>query len=210
VSEATSPPFHRSPFEGHKSGARPTRDGQVGVRLRAGTLPGLLQVSTWPAGVTLLRAALATALGLAEVPQRCGQMLATMAGSLLCTGPEEYQLLVDSPGLSRASELRQHIAADVGSVIDLGHARCRIRIDGACCRDMLGKLFALDLREAAWPIGELRLTGHHHVPCLAMRHAVDGFELLVFSTYAFDQLATLMDAALEFGVALELEPAATD
>jgi len=72
----------------------------------------------------------------------------------------------------------------------------------------LSKLFALDLRETAWPIGAFRLTGHHHVPCVAIRHAVDRFDLLVFTSYAFDQLATLLDAAMEYGVVLDLAPAA--
>lgn len=201
---ATAMPRHRSPFDGHKAGRLPASDGQVGVFLRAGTLPGLLQISTWPTGVAPLRAALAIALDLPEVPQRCGQVLPTSAGTLLCTGPEEYQLLIDAAGPSRAGALRQHIAPDVGSVVDLGHARCRIRIDGTHCRDVMSKLFARDLREASWPVGELCLTGHHHVPCMAIRRAVDGFDLLVFSTYAFDQLATLLDAAQEYGVALEL------
>lgn len=201
---------HRSPFEGHKAGRFPAAGGQVGVRLCAATLPGLLQISTWPSGISELRAALAIALRLRldALPRQCGHAAPTSAGSLLMTGPEEFQLLLDTAGPSRADELRNHIPAHVGSVIDLGHARCRIRIEGAHCRDTLSKLFALDLREAAWPIGAFRLTGHHHVPCVAIRLAVDAFDLLVFTTYAFDQLATLRDAALEYGVALEREPAA--
>lgn len=199
-------PRHRSPFEGYKPGRFPAATGQVGVHLRAGTLPGLLQVSTWPTGVDGLRADLAIALGLRldGLPRQCGQAVPTPAGRLLMTGPEEFQLLIDTSGPSRAQELRAHIGADSGSVVELGHARCRIRIEGAHCLDTLSKLFALDLREAAWPVGEFRLTGHHHVPCVAIRHAVDAFDLLVFTTYAFDQLDTLMDAALEYGVALEL------
>lgn len=205
-------PRHRSPFEGHKPGTFPASNGQVGVHLRAGTLPGLLQVSTWPTGVDGLRAALAIALGLRldALPGQSGQAVLTPAGSLRMTGPEEFQLLVDTPGPSRADELRQHIAADVGSVIELGHARCRIRIEGAHCRDTLSKLFALDLHESMWPVGESRLTGHHHVPCMAIRRASDGFDLLVFTTYAFDQLATVMDAAMEYGVALSWESTTPD
>ncbi len=209
---AVAMPQHRSPFDGHKQGTFPAPGGQVGVRLRAGTVPGLLQVSTWPTGVGDLRAALAIALGLRldALPRQCGHVVPTSAGGLLMTGPEEFQLLVDTPGPSRAEELRNHIPADVGSVIDLGHARCRIRIDGAHCLDTLSKLFALDLRETAWPVGEFRLTGHHHVPCVAMRRAVDGFDLLVFTTYAFDQLATMMDAAREYGLALSWETIAAN
>ncbi len=204
---------HRSPFDGHQTGERPTTSGHIGVRLTAGTVPGLLQIATWSSGVAALRATLAGALGVTTVPVRTGEVVSVSAGLLLCTGPQEYQLLT-SQGASPVAELRRHVGADIGAVTDLDHARCRIHIEGPDCRATLSKLFALDLREAVWPVGELRLTGHHHVPCTALRQAVDSFDLLVFSTYAFDQLATLLDAAQEYGVALESaaespQPAAT-
>ncbi len=213
MSDATiAMPRQRSPFDGHRIGTWPAPGGQVGVRLRASTLPGLLQVSTWPAGIGDLRAALAIALGLRldALPRQCGHAVPTSAGSLLMIGPEEFLLLIDTPGAGRAEELRHHIAAAVGSVIDLGHARCRIRVEGASCLDTLSKLFALDLREASWPVADVRLTGHHHVPCVAIRRAVDTFDLLVFTTYAFDQLATLKDAAMEYGLAIDLDTAAVE
>ncbi len=172
--------------------------------LRADTVPGLWLVHTWPTGVAALRTALAAACGAARVPERTGRVAALASSLLMCTGPCEYQVWMTQHGAAMASDLRRHVTADVGAVTDLGHARCRIRIQGARCRDTLSKLFALDLREAAWPVGELRLTGHHHVPCLAYRSGTDSVDLLVFSSYAFDQLGTVLDAAQEFGVALEL------
>lgn len=201
---------HRGPFEGHKSGARPTADGQLGVQLRADTLPGLLLITTWTGGVAALRSALASALEVAQVPDRTGLVATVPAGLLMCTGPQEYQLLMSKPDAGGASALRRHVVADIGSVTDLGHARCRIRISGAHCCDTLSKLFALDQREAAWPVGELRLTGYHHVPCMAHRRAADDFDLYVFSTYAFDQLATLLDTAQEYGVELGLGAGSID
>ncbi len=200
-SPVTALPRPRSPFEGHKPGERPNASGEIGVRLQAQALPGLLLISTWPSGITSLRNVMLRTLGAA--PAHCGQSAQIGAGMVLCTGPEEY-LLLPLHGRGRLSETRQHIPASIGSVTDLGHARCRIRIEGPRCRDTLSKLFALDLREAVWPQGELRQSGHHHVPCTALRLGVDSFDLLVFSTYAFDQLATVLDAAQEYGVALQL------
>jgi len=194
----------RSPFAGHVEGAQASATGQVGVHVRAGILPGLLQIATWPSGIAALRSVMAQTLG-AELPARCGQTAQIPAGLLMCTGPEEFQLLT-TPGPSRLLELRQHVPADIGSVTDLGHARCRIRIEGPRCRDTLSKLFAIDLRDAAWPVGELRLTGHHHVPCSLLRGGGHLFDMFVFTTYACDQLATVLDAAREYGVALELGP----
>lgn len=192
--------LHRSPFEGHAPGQRPTRAGVIGVHLAAGRLASVTLVSTWPAGIDALGAALGQALGV-TLPQRTGQTVQSSVGLLTRSGPEEFMLVSD-----QASELtawlRQSITAEIGSVTDLSHARCRIRIEGAKCLDTLSKLFALDLRETAFPVHDIRLTGHHHVPCTLHRRGPAEFDLYVFSTYAFDQLATLLDAALEFGVAL--------
>ncbi len=198
---ATAAVAPRSPFHGHVPFERRARAGGVGVRLQAGTLRSVTQIHTWPAGIDALGSALSQTLG-AAVPVRTQTLVSVPHGVLMRTGPEEFLLVSDS-ATPLWPTLRQAIAADIGSVTDLSHARCRIRIGGTDSRAMLSKLFALDLREPAFPVGELRLTGHHHVPCLLLRQGVDDFEMLVFSTYAHDQLGTLVDAALEYGVALE-------
>lgn len=197
--------LHRSPFEGHVAGAQASATGHVGVHLRAETLPGVLLMATWPAGTANLERALASGLELLAKapPGRTGQVIDLAQGLLMRTGPHEF-LLVCNSGAPTAADLRSHVPADVGSVTDLGHARCRIRIEGDRCQATLSKLFALDLREASFPVGELRLTGHHHVPCTVFRRGADRFDIHVFTTYAHDQLATLLDAAREFGVSLEL------
>lgn len=203
MSDITSLVTPRSPFHGHAPFERRARDGSLGVRLQAGILRSVTQVHTWPGGLDALASALAQALD-TEVPARTGSVSVLPEGVLLRTGPEEF-LLVSGSTEARWPALRRAIAADVGSVTDLSHARCRIRIAGAACRATMSKLFALDLREAAFPVGEARLTGHHHVPCVLLRLGMDDFEMLVFSTYAHDQLATLVDAALEYGVAMLLD-----
>lgn len=198
-------PAHRSPFTGHAAGEFATPAGRVGVRLRAATVPGAVLVATWPAGLAALDRALGAALGAGELAQRPGLASRRDDGLLLRTGPLEFLWLPDhGADPDPVAALRRHVTADVGSVTDLGHARCRIRVEGAQCRATLSKLFALDLREAAFAVGELRQSGHHHVPCTLLRLAPACFDLLVFSSYAFDQLATLKDAALEYGYALEL------
>lgn len=192
----------RSPFAGHATGARPNAAGDVGVHIAAGVLPGATLVSTWINGVDGLLAALAPVFG--NVPQRTGQTAGTPLGLLARTGPEEFLLL--PPGaVNPLQVLRKTVTSDIGSVTDLSHARCRIRIEGARCQAMLNKLFALDLRPAEFPVGEVRLTGTHHVPCLLHRLGADSFDMLVFSTYAYDQLHTVVDAALEYGVGVALD-----
>ena len=193
--------LYRSPFEGHTLGERPALDGSVGVSIRAGLVPHAVLVSTWVSGEAGLQAALTQLLGQTP-PGPTGQIQATHLGLLMRTGPEEWLLIGD--GASEAcSVLRAAIGADVGGVTDLSHARCRIKVQGPRCLDTLSKLFALDCRPAAFPIGELRLSGHHHLPCSLHRLGETEFDLYVFTTYAHDQLASLLDAALEYGVKLE-------
>ena len=195
----------RSPFEAISPVERPARDGRIGVRLSAGTVSSVTLIATWPGGIGALSQALGAALGCA-VPAKTGDVVHQHRGVLVRTGPEEF-LLVSEQNLDMVKILRQKIPADVGSVTDLSHARCLISIEGNQCRATLSKLFPLDLRDAAFPLDQVRLTGHHHVPCLLHRRERERFDLYVFTTYAFDQLSTLIDAALEYGVALTVSHA---
>jgi sarcosine oxidase subunit gamma len=196
----------RSPFEGHTHGSRPNAAGHVGVHLRAGLIPSFTLISTWISGLPGLLDALTTVFG-DTVPQRIGKTASTEFGLLARSGPEEYFLVGDDP-TDRAAMLCTLIGADTGAVTDLSHARCRIRIEGPQSRSVLGKLFALDLRESALAIGDVAMTGTHHVPSTLHRLGTDAFDWYVFSTYAYDQLATLLDAAQEYGLALQLESGA--
>ena len=190
----------RSPFEGHAPFEKPSRDGTVGVVLRAETLASVVQISTWHAGNDALVLSLGSAVS-GTPPPAPGHVVQTAAGLLMRTGPQEF-LLVSELAQQQVAALRRHVLPDIGSVTDLSHARCRIRIEGERCVETLGKLFALDFRGPSFPPGQCRMTGHHHVPCLLHRLAATRLDAYVFTTYAFDQLATLIDAALEYGVAL--------
>jgi sarcosine oxidase subunit gamma len=191
----------RSPFEGHATGNRPNAAGQTGVQVTAGMLPSFTLISTWVNGLPGLLEALTVVFG-DTVPQRIGKTTRTEFGLLARSGPEEF-LLVGDDHSDRTTLLRATVGPDTGSVTDLSHARCRIYIEGAACRTVLNKLFALDLRESAFAIGDIAMTGTHHVPSMLHRLGADAFDLYVFSTYAYDQLATVLDAAQEYGVALQ-------
>ena len=194
-----------SPFAGHIPADLPTNTGQTAVHLSVGTLHSVIQLSTWPTGVDAWLSALFTALA-APVPQETGDTQATSLGLAMRTGPEELMLVTDDvtqpPSHETVTKLRGFIGADIGSVLDLSHARCRIRIEGERCVDTLSKLFALDFRQDAFPVGRLLLSSHHHVPCALHRTGSAGFDAYVFTTYAREMLEAIADAALEFGVAL--------
>ncbi len=194
--------MRRSPFGGHGNTIHLNSAGQTGVRLQADTLPSVTQVSSWISGVSELEHALTRLLG-QKPPMDCGATLPTDHGLMVRTGPEEF-LLVAERGVDNTALLRRHVAVDIGAVTDLSHARCRIRVSGDKCRDALSKLFPIDLRDAAFPESQARLTGHHHVPALLHRIGRDRFDIYGFTTYAQDQLHALMDAALEYGVSVEV------
>jgi len=190
----------RSPFDGHASGNRPNAAGQIGVHIAASIVPSFTLISTWVNGMPRLLDALTTVFG-DTVPQRIGKTARTEFGLLARSGPEEFLLVGDDPS-DRAGMLRTLIGADIGSVTDLSHARCRLHIEGPQSRTVLNKLFALDLRESALAHGDIAMTGTHHVPSTLHRLGVNAFDLYVFSTYAYDQLGTLLDASQEYGVGL--------
>jgi len=193
----------RSPFTGHTAGQHPNQAGQVGVQLAAGMLPSVTLIGTWISGLPGLLQCMSNDFG-STVPAHTGRTVQTELGLLMRTGPEEF-VLVGDDATDRTALLRTSIGADTGAVTDLSQARCRIRITGAQCRSTLGKLFALDLRESTFPIGDVALTGTHHVPSMLHRLGADAFDLYVFSTYAHDQLGTVLDAALEYGVELHID-----
>ncbi|MDH4479430.1 MAG: hypothetical protein QE283_06105 [Rhodoferax sp.] len=196
----------RSPFAHIAVQSRPTHDGLVQVRLHAERLDQVTLISTWMGGTQALCEALANALaatGLFPLPAATGDTAVCPLGLLIRSGPHEFMLI--GPGtVDVIAELRGHITAEVGALLDLSHARCRVRVEGPQAVSMLGKLFALDFRETAFAPGQFKLSGHHHVPCSLHRLDADRFDLYLFSTYAAGQLESLQDAALEYGVALTL------
>lgn len=196
----------RSPFSVPHAHQNATAQGskEVGVRLTAQTLPSVTLISTWTSGLQGLMQSLGQLFGSA-VPQQTGHTCTTDMGLLARTGPEEFMLIGEQVAPGRVAQLRATIAADVGAVVDLSHARCRIGIQGPHTRRALSKLFALDLRTRAFPVGQVQLSGTHHVPSLLYRTQEDAFDWIVFTSYAQDQLETLADAALEYGVAITVE-----
>ena len=179
----------------------PTRNGLVQVHMTAQRLQSVTLISTWASGIEALTQAVHGALGCTP-PAQTGHVTACEAGLLMRSGPLEFMLIGTHAAPDRVAQLRAHIPAEIGSVLDLGHARIRVQLHGARAVDALAKLYALDFRPAAFPVGRFQLTGHHHIPCVLHRLDTQHFELYFLSTYAHGQIEALMDVALEYGVEL--------
>ena len=181
--------------------SQPTRSGQLQVHLRVQKLSNLTQISTWSSSIGALSSALHRALDCAP-PLHTGHLVQCALGTLMRSGPFEFFLVGDadhSPS-DRVALLRQHINAEMGSVLDLSHARVRVSVHGDKAVEALSKLYALDFRPAAFAANSFVLTGHHHIPCLLHRLEAQHFHAYYFTTYARGQIDLLRDAALEFGV----------
>ena len=181
--------------------SQPTRSGQLQVHLRVQKLSNLTQISTWSSSIGALSSALHRALDCAP-PLHTGHLVQCALGTLMRSGPFEFLLVGDadhSPS-DRVALLRQHINAEMGSVLDLSHARVRVSVHGDKAVEALSKLYALDFRPVAFATNSFVLTGHHHIPCLLHRLDAQHFHAYYFTTYARGQIDLLADAALEFGV----------
>ena len=183
----------------------PTRNGLVQVHMTAQRLQSVTLLSTWASGIEALTHVVHSALGCMP-PAQTGHATACEAGLLMRSGPLEFMLIGTHAAPQRVAELRAHISAEIGSVLDLSHARIRVQLHGVKAVDALAKLYALDFRTAAFPVGRFQLTGHHHIPCLLHRLEAQRFDLYFLSTYAHGQIDALMDVALEYGVELNAMP----
>ena len=183
----------------------PTHNGLVQVHMTAQRLQSVTLLSTWASDIEALTQAVHSALG-SPPPAHTGEATECEAGLLMRSGPLEFMLIGSEAAPQRVAQLRGHIAAEIGSVLDLSHARIRVQLYGAKAVEALGKLYALDFRPAAFPVGRFQLTGHHHIPCMLHRLEAQHFELYFLSTYAHGQIEALIDVALEYGVELKSMP----
>ena len=181
---------------------RPTHNGSVQVHMAEERLHSVTLLSTWASGIDGLMQAIQQALDCTP-PASTGQAVACAAGLLMRSGPLEFMLIGTEATPDRIADLRASIHAGIGSVLDLSHARVRLRLQGERVVDALAKLYALDFRPKAFPVGTFQLTGHHHIPGTLHRIDAQRFDLYLLTTYAHGQVEALLDVALEYGVELQ-------
>ncbi|AZV80925.1 hypothetical protein EBB79_23650 (plasmid) [Parasedimentitalea marina] len=70
------------------------------------------------------------------------------------------------------------------AMLDVGHARSSIVIEGSSAEEVMARLAPVDFREAAMPTGDFVQTGIHHVGVLIHRTSATRFEILTPVTWA--------------------------
>ncbi|MFF5477508.1 sarcosine oxidase subunit gamma [Streptomyces sp. NPDC012935] len=171
-----------------------TVTGARGVTLTERPFLSMVNLRVDPASGAADR--VAKALG-APLPQLCGHTTASDARTIAWLGPDEW--LVLSEGASVATELKEALATDPGSVVDVSANRTTLELSGPSAREVLEKGCALDLHPRAFGPG--RAVSTTVGPVAVLLWQVDDeptYRLFPRSSFA-DYLARwLIDAMSEY------------
>jgi methylglutamate dehydrogenase subunit C len=174
---------------------------KAGVSLSERSARAIWQISAWRAtDLVPLRSALAEELG---VPLSEGAGGGKRDAVLFHVAPRRWWLVLEE---ARSSDLAARLAAAVtgrAALTDLSHARTVLRLSGPASRTVLQKLCRIDLHPRALPAGGIAQTPLGQVAALI--HALDdrpSFDLYLPRSLAHSAVASLIDAATEFGLEL--------
>jgi sarcosine oxidase subunit gamma len=171
--------------------------GKDAVRLQERQNLTIRQIAAWrDAEVAPLSAALAERLGI-TLPE--GPDASRTDGRVaLPIAPRRWWLVEETVEAGLVGAL-----AGRAALTDLSHARTVLRLGGAAGRSVLAKLCRIDLHPSALPPGRVAQTALGHVPALIQAlHDEPGCDLYLPRSLAASAVASLIDAAEEFGIAL--------
>ncbi|GAA1085969.1 MULTISPECIES: sarcosine oxidase subunit gamma [Streptomyces violaceusniger group] len=133
----------------------------------------------------------------APLPRECGHTTASGAHTVAWLGPDEWLVLSEGP--IDTVELRQALAGDPGSVVDVSANRTTLELTGPAARQVLEKGCRLDLHPRAFGPGRAASTTVGPVPVLLWQlDDTPTYRLLPRSSFA-DYLARwLIDAMSEY------------
>ncbi|MBI0292981.1 sarcosine oxidase subunit gamma [Streptomyces sp. PRKS01-29] len=136
------------------------------------------------------------ALG-APLPHQCGHTTASGPYTIVWLGPDEWLVLSEAP--IDTAEVRQALAGDPGSVVDVSANRTTLELSGPAARQVLEKGCRLDLHPRAFGPGRAVSTTVGPVPVLLWQlDDAPTYRLLPRSSFA-DYLARwLIDAMREY------------
>ncbi|MFF8882978.1 sarcosine oxidase subunit gamma [Streptomyces flaveolus] len=171
-------------------------EGARGVRLSERPFLTMVSLRAAPASAAANR--VGTALG-APLPAHCGETARTGLHRVLWLGPDEWLVLSRTDGAVLAREMRDALAGDPGSAVDVSANRTTLELGGPAARQVLEKGCALDLHPRSFGPGRAVTTRVGPVPVVLWQtDDVPTYRLLPRSSFA-DYLAHwLMDAMREF------------
>ena len=105
------------------------------------------------------------ALG-AALPAECGSTTASGPHTVVWLGPDEWLVLSQAEVTTVVAELREALAEDPGSVVDVSANRTTLELSGPAARQVLEKGCPLDLHPRAFGPGQAVSTTVGPVPVL--------------------------------------------
>ncbi|MGR3935909.1 sarcosine oxidase subunit gamma [Streptomyces sp. BRA346] len=183
--------------------------GHLEARMRAAAVTGErgVRLAEWPF-ITMVNLRVAPASEAADriektlgapLPRQCGQTAASGPHTVLWLGPDEWLVVTPVGGTSVAAELREALAGDPGSVVDVSANRTTLELSGPAARQVLEKGCPLDLHPRAFGPGRAVSTTVGPVAVLLWQiDEAPTYRLFPRSSFA-DYLARwLIDAMSEY------------
>ncbi|HUF55602.1 MAG TPA: hypothetical protein VMM55_03480 [Thermohalobaculum sp.] len=183
----------RSALEGHLGPGRRGLDvPEPGVRLSERRAGALWQVTAWPDRLGDAGAAAAAEAGVEAAP---GPLRAAFGDGAVLMRTEPLRWLI----VAEAEMAAPALDAEVGTLLDLGHARTILQIEGPEARALMARLAPLDFRPDAFPEGTVATSAVHHV-AVTMLARGDGFDLLCFRSFGLALFEHVAEIAGQFGL----------
>jgi heterotetrameric sarcosine oxidase gamma subunit len=151
----------------------------------------IVQFEAWDGRSQQLEAVLSGTLGIA-LPGTVGETVRHQNLRAIKVAPRRFWLLYDAPGGEPVA-----VDPDLGSVVDLGEGRTRLRLSGPSLPDVLAKCIAVDWQSPAAAPGRAIQTSLHGVPVLFLRTGEAECELLVPRSFSRSIADWLGDSAGE-------------
>ncbi|QBK31394.1 sarcosine oxidase subunit gamma [Roseitalea porphyridii] len=187
-----------SPLAGHyDNGAFGNLDHGPQVTLTERFALAICDVHAWPGAETKTANAIKRASGAAVTKTK--DAVAETAQAFQ-HAPGRWTVIAGDVALPEALT---KAVGDNGTVVDLSHGRTVLRVDGEQSRRVLSKLFAIDFHPDAFPPQKGLATKHHEIFAQIQRVGEDGFDVIVFRSYARAFWHALTRASEEVGYAVE-------
>lgn len=167
--------------------------GNAGVTLGTRAINGLWQIAGWDD----FEAAAGPLLTSLHLPGLGSYRRGQTSGSVT-----SFRIAPDKVFLEGTGDLAGYATAEL-MVLDLGHARTAITLQGPSARDLLSQVIAIDTSANAFTAGDFVQTGLHHVGVLIHCSGDASFDILVPCTWAETVWEVLFENALPHGLTVK-------
>lgn len=138
-----------------------------------------------------------------------GESAKAVAGKNGCTmiwsGPDQFYALSPARKAKPVATLQSRFTRSA-SISDQSNGRSLVRLSGPRVHDCLAKMLSIDLHPDVFKVGDAAATQMAHMAVNIWRDADDGFNILVFTSFAESLWRTILDHGAEYGVEIA-EPA---